>query len=343
MMVPPTVWKFALGLVFLTSSLQTLNALSFGHIGHVSVQPPTIRSMHRNFYPSSLHSTTDDEIDSASPEPSVHSISPPISNTTIYVVEQNPGGTVGRQVSLLTKTQPTKEANEPIPRRPLVRFIDNVWFIVCTPFPDLRKLSRKRENDSKFVASIRLRDGFAAVLAYLALGVVSYRYIFEKWSFIDSLYFTCCTFATIGYGDIVAKSVAGKFFSCLFGISGIALLGAAVARIGSRLVEAEIDAVKVARKQSQRQILQVYDRMPKAVLKMRRSSHKNQKKMFHEARELLASIPHPHFSPFLTTFWKAARFIIQSLTVVALGGLVIGYLEGWKWYDSLYYGLITGK
>ncbi len=235
------------------------------------------------------------------------------------------------------------EAAEGPPRRPLVRLIDNVWYVMCTPFPDLRKLSRKRDLHSKHVVSIRLSDGFAAVFAYLALGVISYRYVFEKWSFVDALYFSCVTFSTVGYGDICPQTVAGKFFSCLFGISGIALLGAAVARIGSRLVEAEIKAVKNARKQSQRRLVQIYDKMPKAVMALRRSSHKNHNKVMQEARDLLASIPHPHFPPFLTTFWKAARYIIQSLCIVAVGGLVIGRLEGWTWYDSLYYGLMTGR
>lgn len=354
-------WPFSLGVVVLTLNFQGPKAFSFRHVGHASIQQSAkIHSsrihVHNNFDPS-MHSTLEDEHQSKSSESSsssAHHISSPTANTT-HAIEVL--GKETTNVHVVTdvvadhhtspppnhqQTIAKKEPEEPIPRRPLVRLIDNIWFILCTPFPDLRKLSRKRENDSKFVASIRLRDGFAAVLAYLALGVVSYRYIFEKWSFIDSLYFTCCTFATIGYGDVVAKTVAGKFFSCIFGISGIALLGAAVARIGSRLVQAEIDAVKTARQQSQRRILQVYDRMPKAVLKMRRASHKNHNRVMHEARELLASIPHPQFPPFLTTFWKAARYIIQSLTVVALGGLVIGYLEGWKWYDSIYYGLITG-
>jgi hypothetical protein len=214
---------------------------------------------------------------------------------------------------------------------------------MCTPFPDLRKLSRKRDLDSKHVVSIRLRDGFAAVVAYLMLGVISYRYIFEKWSFVDALYFSCVTFSTVGYGDLYPQTVAGKFFCCLFGISGIALLGAAVARIGSRLVEAEIHAIQNARKESQKRLLQIYDKMPKAVTALRRSSHKNQNKMIHEARELLASIPHPHFPSFVTTFWNAARYIIQSLCIVAVGGLVIGRIEGWTWYDSLYYGLMTGR
>lgn len=250
---------------------------------------------------------------------------------------------VSQEKSVIASGSP-QPANRNIPsRRPLVRIIDNFWFVMCTPFPDLRKLSRKRDNDAKDVVNIRLRDGFAVVLAYLALGVVSYRYIFERWSFVDALYFTCVCFSTVGYGDIVPKSVAGKFFSCLFGLSGIALLGAAVARIGSRLVEAERDAAKQTRKKTQKALLQIYDRMPRVVRNLRRSSQNNRRSVIQEARELLSSIPHPHFPPALATFWKATRFILQSLLAVALGGLVIGYLEGWKWYDGLYFGVVTAS
>jgi hypothetical protein len=82
--------------------------------------------------------------------------------------------------------------------RPLVRFIDNLFYVMSTPFPDLRKLARKRDNNSKFVISLRLEDGLAALMAYLGVGVFSYHYIFEKWSIIDSLYFTCVCFSTVG-------------------------------------------------------------------------------------------------------------------------------------------------
>jgi hypothetical protein len=84
--------------------------------------------------------------------------------------------------------------------RPLVRLIDNIWYVMTAPFPDLRKLSRKRSenSDSKFVISLRLSDGIAALIVYLGVGVLSYHWLFEKWSIIDALYFTCVCFSTVG-------------------------------------------------------------------------------------------------------------------------------------------------
>ena len=109
----------------------------------------------------------------------------------------------------------------------------------------MRNLARNNYNtqdkEGKPLAlSLRLRDGLAAVLAYLALGAFAYRYVFEKWSLVDSLYYTTVIFSTVGYGDLCPTTLTGKFFSCFFGVAGISLLGAAVATIGSRLVEVEL-------------------------------------------------------------------------------------------------------
>ena len=35
-------------------------------------------------------------------------------------------------------------------------------------------------------------------LAYFAVGVFSYHKIFEKYSFVDALYYTCVCFSTVG-------------------------------------------------------------------------------------------------------------------------------------------------
>ncbi len=49
-----------------------------------------------------------------------------------------------------------------------------------------------------------------------------YSYV-EGWSYFDSLYFTVVTVTTIGYGDIVPKTVIGKTFTMFFPFIGVAL------------------------------------------------------------------------------------------------------------------------
>ena len=154
---------------------------------------------------------------------------------------------------------------------------------------------------------------------------------------------TIFNFYCTRYGDLCPQTQAGKIFTCLFGLTGIALLGAAVATIGSRLVQAEMEAAAIARRQSRKRLIQVYEKMPKVIRNVRKATHKEEKKTLMEARKLLQSMPHPHLPKPLTRIWKATRWVLQSLALVAFGGLVIGKLEGWSMFDSIYYAMITGK
>jgi hypothetical protein len=61
----------------------------------------------------------------------------------------------------------------------------------------------------------------------MALGFIVGR--LEGWAWGDALYFTFITGLTIGYGDFVPRTVAGRFLSILIGIGGILLTGLVVA------------------------------------------------------------------------------------------------------------------
>lgn len=59
-------------------------------------------------------------------------------------------------------------------------------------------------------------------LGYLALGTVFYHLV-EKWRWLDSLYFTVITLATVGYGDFAPKTDAGKIFTIFYVFIGIGI------------------------------------------------------------------------------------------------------------------------
>jgi hypothetical protein len=143
------------------------------------------------------------------------------------------------------------------------------------------------------------------------------------------------------YGDLSPTTAAGKCFTCLFGFSGIALLGAVIATIGSKLVQAEMDGIDQARKESRKRLFQLMEGMPKLVQSIRGGNKQEQHKLIQETKELLGiaklKMPQP-----VSIVFKFVRYVYQSLAVVVVGGLVIGKLEGWNWLDSLYYSLITG-
>lgn len=77
----------------------------------------------------------------------------------------------------------------------------------------------------------------ATALLFIAAGTVFYH-IVEDLSWIDSLYFTVITLATVGYGDITPQTSAGKLFTIFYVIVGItifvALAHAVLAKVINR-------------------------------------------------------------------------------------------------------------
>ncbi len=73
-----------------------------------------------------------------------------------------------------------------------------------------------------------LRGVYLAQLALIIVGAVTIAET-EKLPIGDALYFAFITGLTIGYGDIVAHSAAGRVVSVLLGIVGVFFTGLMVA------------------------------------------------------------------------------------------------------------------
>jgi voltage-gated potassium channel Kch len=71
------------------------------------------------------------------------------------------------------------------------------------------------------------RARFIAMLAFsvVAIGVLFYHHV-ENWSMVDSLYFSVITLATVGYGDLVPTTDAGKIFTVFYVAIGIGIFAA---------------------------------------------------------------------------------------------------------------------
>ena len=69
---------------------------------------------------------------------------------------------------------------------------------------------------------------FLSLLAFLVIGAALIANV-EKLPFGDALYFSFITGLTIGYGDVVVKTVLGRFVAIIIGLIGILLSGLVVA------------------------------------------------------------------------------------------------------------------
>jgi len=73
-------------------------------------------------------------------------------------------------------------------------------------------------------------------ITVVILGTVVFH-LLEKWTWIDSLYFTVITLATVGYGDLTPTTPVGKLVAVIFVISGVGIFLAFLNKVMERRVE----------------------------------------------------------------------------------------------------------
>ena len=165
-----------------------------------------------------------------------------------------------------------------------------------------------KEWAAKFDADFSLWECLYLTLILLAIGVAVFTLLVEKWSIIDSLYFTLVLLTTVGYGDIAPVTPAGKIFTVIFAIGGVFVIGLALGVVGSELVDSEIDVL------------------------IERASSRESRESSSSQASLLES---------WGKFGQICSSVIRILSPIFVGAFIIAYLEGWPWYDAFYYTVIT--
>lgn len=87
-------------------------------------------------------------------------------------------------------------------------------------FSTLRAMAREPESRVLLVGAA----------STIAVGMVVYH-LLEGWSWLDCLYFTVVTLATVGFGDLHPTTAAAKAFTVLYILIGIGILAAFVSEL----------------------------------------------------------------------------------------------------------------
>ncbi len=75
----------------------------------------------------------------------------------------------------------------------------------------------------------------------LGLGTTFFHFV-EGWRWLDSLYFSVITLATVGYGDFSPQTDLGKIFTMVYIFMGIGLLVAVFTRLADAMIHAQHDS-----------------------------------------------------------------------------------------------------
>ncbi len=63
----------------------------------------------------------------------------------------------------------------------------------------------------------------STVIITLLIGTLFYNFV-EGWNVLDSMYFSVITLTTVGYGDLVPITDAGKIFTSFYVLIGIGII-----------------------------------------------------------------------------------------------------------------------
>jgi voltage-gated potassium channel len=93
----------------------------------------------------------------------------------------------------------------------------------------------------------RFKTVLVILVAVIAFGTVGFAVI-EKWSLLDSVYMTVITLSTVGFKEVYYLSTAGRVFTIILIVVGVAGAAYTLSVIGQMIVEGEIKRLLGRRK-----------------------------------------------------------------------------------------------
>lgn len=80
-----------------------------------------------------------------------------------------------------------------------------------------------------------VRSLLVLTVVLISSATVFYRYV-EGWGWLDSAFFSVVTISTVGYGELVPQTAAGKIFTMVYIFCGIGMFVAVAGAIADQLI-----------------------------------------------------------------------------------------------------------
>jgi voltage-gated potassium channel len=82
------------------------------------------------------------------------------------------------------------------------------------------------------------------VISLLIAGTVFYMLV-EGWGVVDAVYFCSMSLATVGYGDVVPHTDAGKIFTVVYVLAGIGILVSFFTALTTKTLALQAERIRV--------------------------------------------------------------------------------------------------
>lgn len=103
----------------------------------------------------------------------------------------------------------------------------------------------------------RLKTSLILLVLFICIGISGYI-IIEKWNFLDAIYMTIITIASVGYMEVKPLSDAGRVFTIFLIIFGVGVLLFCISTFTAFLVEGELSDI-LRRRKMEKQITKLKD------------------------------------------------------------------------------------
>lgn len=210
------------------------------------------------------------------------------------------------------------------------------WSSHHAPSSNVEESTQQRVERHKLQAlnEIRKSVGIGArlcmlvIATYLGVGVIAYSLVFEKFTVLDSLYFSVVTLCTVGYGDLQPTNEMSRVFTCIYAIGGSALLGIVLGVVGSNLIDAEVRAATRARDMKQYQVLSVFKENQDVATDENKVVEEKDEESSEEGKTWFLSHGQRYY-------------LLPAAFVLSILAFVLSRESGWSFIDTIYFCVTT--